>query len=92
MGKIKEYTTDDNLCRTVHDNRERSTPVRLVWSDPYEDGVSWLHGGEKKKDLRNSSGDKPVPCPQHVTAHDQRIGLVVNWSIQISQPQVGNRP
>ena len=54
--------------------------------------MSGSRDGEEEKDSRVSSNDESVPRLQHVIVQDQRIGLVVDWPIQIIQPQLGNGP
>ena len=39
-----------------------------------------------------SGGNEHVPRLQHVTAQDQRVRFVVDRTIHIGQPQVGNGP
>ena len=54
--------------------------------------MSGSRNGEEEKDSRVSSNDEFVPRLQHVTVQNQRIGLVVDWPVQIVQPQLGNGP
>ena len=57
-----------------------------------ENDMSGSRNGEEEKDSRVSSNDESVPRLQHAIVQDQRIGLVVDWPIQIIQPQLGNGP
>lgn len=45
---------------------------------------------EGEKDPRVSRDGEPVPRLQYVTVQDRRIGLVIDWPIQIGRPQLGN--
>ena len=47
---------------------------------------------EGEKDPRASHDGESVPRLQHVAVQDQRIGLVIDWPIQIGRPQLGNGP
>ena len=57
-----------------------------------ENVISGSRNGEEEKGSRVSSNDEFVPRLQHVTVQEQCVGLVVDWPVQIAQPQLGNGP
>jgi len=52
--------------------------------------MSGMDTGERRDCAQMSSDDKPVPCLQRVMVDDERVGLVVDRPIQISQPKLGD--
>ena len=57
-----------------------------------ENDMSGLCSENKEKNSQVSGDNKLVPHLQCVTVHNQRVCLIVDWPIQIVQPQVRNRP
>lgn len=53
--------------------------------------MSRSHSREEEGNSRASNINEVVPCLEGLGVDDQRVGLVVNRTILIGQPQVGDR-